>query len=131
MERGVNMIEKRKFSRVDFKKEVEIFVNDVKCLGEIENLSLKGAFLKTPYSLQIDDQIEIIIHLTANNDYDVNLKGKVIRLTDDGAGIIFDRIDLDSFSHLRNIIAYNFGDDDLVMEEFFNNITTKIDNEKG
>ncbi|MGE5605189.1 MAG: PilZ domain-containing protein [Bacteroidota bacterium] len=119
------MIEKRKFSRVDFKKEVEIFVNSEKYLGEIENLSLKGAYLKTTHPLQLDDKIEIIIHLTVNTDFDVNLKGKVIRLTNDGAGIIFDRIDLDSFSHLRNIIAYNFGDDDLVMEEFFNSINNK------
>lgn len=119
------MIEKRKFSRVDFKKEVEIFVNGVKYLGEIENLSLKGAYLKTSHPLQINDLIEIVIHLTVNTDFDVNLKGKVIRLTSDGAGIIFDRIDIDSFSHLRNIIAYNFGDDDLVMEEFFNSINTK------
>ncbi len=119
------MIEKRKFSRVDFKKEVEIFVNGVKYLGEIENLSLKGAYIKTSHSLQIDDQVEIIIHLTANTDLNVNLKGKVLRLTADGAGVIFDRIDFDSFSHLRNIIAYNFGDDDLVMEEFFNSINNK------
>lgn len=119
------MIEKRKFSRVNFKKEVEIFVNGSKYLGEIENLSLKGAYLKTTHPLKVDDPVEIIIHLTVNTDFDVNLKGKVIRLTKDGAGIVFDPIDLNSFSHLRNIIAYNFGDDDLVMEEFFNNINNQ------
>jgi len=119
------MIEKRRFSRVDFKKEVEIFVNGLKHLGEIENLSLKGAYLKSSHPLQINDRIEIVIRLAVNTDCDVNLKGKVIRLTGDGAGIIFDQIDLDSFSHLRNIIAYNFGDDDLVMEEFFNSINNK------
>lgn len=118
------MIEKRKFSRVDYKKEVEIFANGVKHIGKIDNLSLKGAYLKTTCPLQINDQVEIVIHLTANTEFNVNLKGKVVRLSDDGVGIIFDPVDLDSFAHLRNIIAYNFGDDDLVMEEFFNSITS-------
>lgn len=119
------MIEKRRFSRVDFKKEVEIFVNGAKYSGEIENLSLKGAYLKTTHPLQMGDQVEIIIHLTVNTEFDVNLRGKVVRLSDGGAGVLFDQIDLDSFAHLRNIIAYNFGDDDLVMEEFFNSINNQ------
>lgn len=116
------MIEKRKFSRVEFKKEVELLINGVKYSGEIENLSLKGAFLKTSYQLQLEDNIEMVIHLTVGTEFDINLKGKVARLTADGAGITFDRTDLDSFAHLRNIIAYNVGDDDIVMEEFFNNL---------
>ncbi len=116
------MIEKRKFSRVDFKKEVEFSINGIKYFGEIENLSLKGAYLKTPYQLQMEDRVEMVIHLTVGTEFDINLKGKVVRLTEDGVGIIFDRVDLDSFAHLRNIIAYNFGDDDVVMEEFFNNL---------
>lgn len=114
------MIEKRKFSRVQFKKEVEIIVNGQKYQGEIENLSLKGAYVKSQQRLSIGNQVELLIHLTGETDFDIDLKGKVVRLTDDGAGVLFEQVDLDSFAHLRNIIAYNFGDDDAVMEEFFN-----------
>jgi hypothetical protein len=114
------VIEKRNFSRVDFKKEVEIHICGKKSSGFIENLSLKGAYIKTTYKLQEGDQVEIVIHLAGDDDFDIYLQGKVVRLTEDGAGIIFEKLDLGSFSHLRNIIAYNYGDDDAVMEEFFN-----------
>lgn len=114
------MIEKRNFSRVDFKKEVEIHVSGRKYSGFIENLSLKGAYIKTPHKLQAGDQVEIVIHLAGDDDFDIYLQGKTVRLTEDGAGILFEKLDLGSFSHLRNIIAYNYGDDDAVMEEFFN-----------
>lgn len=121
MERNVaTVIEKRNFSRVDFKKEVEIHVSGKKYSGFIENLSLKGAYIKTTHKLQEGDQVEIVIHLAGDDDFDIYLQGKAVRLTEDGAGIIFEKLDLGSFSHLRNIIAYNYGDDDAVMEEFFN-----------
>jgi hypothetical protein len=121
MERNVaTVIEKRNFSRVDFKKEVEIHVSGRKYSGCIENLSLKGTYIKTTHKLQDGDQVEIVIHLAGDDDFDIYLQGKVVRLTEDGAGIIFEKLDLGSFSHLRNIIAYNYGDDDAVMEEFFN-----------
>lgn len=117
------MIEKRKFSRVEYKKEVEIILDNQKYQGEIVNLSLKGAYITSSHQLQIGNQVELLIHLAnGNNDFDIDLKGKVVRLTDNGAGILFERVDLDSFAHLRNIIAYNFGDDDMVMEEFLNSI---------
>lgn len=114
------MIEKRNFSRVDFKKEVEINANGEKFTGSIDNLSLKGAFITTTHKLQIEDQVELIIHLAGDEDFDIYLQGKVVRSTNDGVGILFEKLDLSSFTHLRNIIAYNFGDDDAVMEEFFN-----------
>ncbi len=121
IERNVaTVIEKRNFSRVDFKKKVEIHVNGEKYLGEIENLSLKGAYVKLAHKLQIEDFVQIVIHLAGDDDFDIYLQGKVVRLTSNGVGIIFDKLDLNSFSHLRNIIAYNYGDDDAVMEEFFN-----------
>lgn len=114
------MIEKRNFSRVDFKKEVEINANGEKFLGNIDNLSLKGAFIKTLHKLKIEDRVEVTIHLAGDEDFDVYLQGIVIRSTNDGIGILFEKLDLGSFTHLRNIIAYNYGDDDAVMEEFFN-----------
>ena len=115
------MIEKRNFSRVDYRKEAEVYVNGAKYQAEIENLSLKGAFLKIAHQLQIDDQLELVINLVSDaNDFKIELKGKVVRLTPEGVGVVFERMDLDSFTHLRNIIAYNFGDDDAVMEEFYN-----------
>lgn len=119
------MIEKRKFSRVEFKKEAEILINGKKYQGEIVNLSLKGAYIKTAHQLQMGNSVEVLIRLAGDGDFDIDLKGKVVRSTNDGVGIMFDQIDLDSFAHLRNIIAYNFGDDDAIMDEFLNFITDK------
>jgi len=36
----------------------------------------------------------------------------------DGVALQFAQVDLDSFVHLKNIVAYNSGGEDKIMEEF-------------
>lgn len=116
-------MEKRRFSRVDFNLKAYVYCRNLSIKGEVENLSLKGMFVKTGEKLQPGDVVESTIYLTGTTnplDISVNIKGAVVRTEENGLVLQFKEMDLDSFSRLKNIIAYNNGNADKVMDEFLN-----------
>lgn len=118
-------MEKRKFLRVDFKLKAFVSCRNLSFKGEVENLSLKGMFVRTKEKLQPADMVETTIYLTGTSnplDISVNIKGRVIRTEENGIVLEFKEMDLDSFAQLKNIIAYNNGNADKVMDEFVNAI---------
>ncbi len=60
----------------------------------------------------------------------VNFNGIVTRVAEDGVGFTFEKMDLDSYMHLKNIIAYNIDDAEKVMEEIGHSIDEKFASEK-
>ena len=121
----------RKFSRVDFQVSATIKTSEKQFQGEIENLSMSGMFMETTEHLVIGDAVDISIILTGTNpEISVNFNGRVCRVTTDGLGFTFDKIDLDSYTHLKNIIAYNIDDSEKVMEEIYHSIDEKLSAEK-
>lgn len=123
-------MEKRKLSRVNFNIRALLSYKSLNFEGDVENLSLSGIFIKTGNKLDIglNETMDIKINmLGSSSDLIINLKGIVVRNDEKGIGLKFDKVDLDSFIHLKNIIAYNFGDEDRIMDEFFNFISEKKD----
>jgi hypothetical protein len=63
--------------------------------------------------------LDITISLTGDtSSLSISVKGSVVRIDQDGVALEFEKIDLDSFVHLKNIVAYNDGDEKKIMEEF-------------
>lgn len=119
-------MEKRELTRVAFNIEAAVKYGDQTFTGKVENLSLNGMFIQTAGKVKPRDTVEITIHLAGEtSELEVNLTGTVIRTTPEGIGLQFQKVDLDSFIHLRNIVAYNSEDEDKVMEEFFKFINHK------
>ena len=117
----------RKFSRVKFNVSASIKTADRQFQGSVENLSMNGMFLVTRERLEADETVEIVIFLTGSvPEISVAFSGRVIRATDDGLGFVFDKIDLDSYTHLKNIIAYNIDDSEKVLEEIHQSIDEKM-----
>ena len=56
----------------------------------------------------------------------VNFNGIVTRIAENGIGFTFEKMDLDSYMHLKNIIAYNIDDSQKVMEEIGHLIDEKF-----
>ena len=109
----------RKATRVIFKSEGEITFNDITIKGQIENLSLRGMFLKTSAKIDTNTNVDTKIYLSGTeSDLSIKLKGIVTRLDKNGLAIQFDEMELDSFVHLKNIVSYNEGDADKIMREF-------------
>ncbi len=121
----------RKFSRVQFNVGATVRIGARQFHGAVENLSMTGMFLVTNEQLAEGDTADITIALTGTlPEIAVNFTGVVTRLTDDGVGFTFEKMDLDSYMHLKNIIAYNIDDAEKVMEEIGHSIDEKFATDK-
>lgn len=117
----------RKFSRVPFHVTATVTAGGRSFQGKVSDLSMNGMFLETPERLPDGEAVDLMITLEGTEpEITVSFQGKVSRTTENGIGFHFEKIDLDSYTHLRNIIAYNMADAEKVMDEIFTNIEEKI-----
>ena len=101
-------MEKRVEKRINFHVKGSIEHNGSSCSGDIENLSMKGMFIKACSEIPEGTDVLAIIHLSgASSDLTVRIDGKVARNEPRGIAVTFNRIDLDSYNYLKNIISYN------------------------
>lgn len=113
------MENKRNFSRVDFKIDALLKVGEMTIKGEVKDLSLHGIFVQTTELIPVGTPVELTIYLTAIPPcIVVHINGVVVRSLEDGVGCTFDKMDAESFAHIRSILAYQSGDDEKVMDEF-------------
>jgi hypothetical protein len=117
----------RKFSRVRFKVGATVKCADRQFQGAVENLSMAGMFLVTNEQLTEGEPVDITIVLTGTMpEVTVDFNGIVSRIAEQGVGFTFEKMDLDSYMHLKNIIAYNIDDAEKVMEEIGHSIDEKL-----
>jgi hypothetical protein len=112
----LNDDDRRKYSRVGFATEIKIVLktngNQVKLEGSSEDLSLKGIFVSTDERFAPGTLCSVKIYLTGGIEkIELLIEGTVIRETDSGIGIVFNSMDVDTYSHLKNIVYYNRVDD--------------------
>jgi len=112
-------MEKRHFSRVDYHVHAVIVCDGETIQAEVENLSLKGVLVRSDSILPMGKEAEISITLSnVSPPVKINLVGQVVRAQEGELGFSFNRIELESFIHLRNIVSICKGDADSVMDEF-------------
>ena len=101
-------MEKRTDRRIHFVVKGTVEHEGVACSGDIENLSMKGMFLMACGEIPADSAVKVTIQLSgASSDLFLRITGTVARSDSKGIAVIFNRIDLDSYAHLKNIITYN------------------------
>ncbi len=108
--------ERRKHDRVGFQTKIQIlFEADETAInfsGHSRDLSLKGMLINSKNMFPCGAKCTIKIYLTGGIDkIELQMKGTIIRSGDNGTGISFDSMDLDTYSHLKNIVHYNSWDD--------------------
>jgi hypothetical protein len=87
--------------------------------GEVRDVSLRGIYVVTEELLPVGSPVEITIYLSAADPpIVIGVTGVVARLVPGGIGCSFDKMDVDSFTHLRSIISYHGGDASKAMDEF-------------
>jgi hypothetical protein len=73
-----------------------------------QDLSMKGLFVQTDESLQEGSLCKISLSPSGQSDpLTLIMKGMVQRITEGGVGIKFTEIDLESYSHLKNLVMLN------------------------
>lgn len=114
---------RRHHVRVPFHATVDLDFAGQKYNGcETENLSAKGVLVLNINGRSLGDICDIDLHLTGSTEnISLSIQGEVVRVIDSGIGIHFTGIDLDSYTHLRNIIYYNADDPDVLDKFPFDN----------
>jgi hypothetical protein len=116
-------MERRKNRRVAFEVSASVRAGRVSIRGTVDNLSMKGMFLRTGETVSEDSLLEISISLSGSSSFlSMELEGRAVRQTEAGIAIEFDKMDLDSFIHLRNVIAQNCDEPDYAYEEYCRSI---------
>jgi hypothetical protein len=104
--------ERRKNSRVGFTTTIQILLEadgeTINLEASSRDLSLKGIFVITEKKFSSGTKCTITVYLTGTIDkIELLMKGTIVRVTDNGMGIGFDSMDVDTYSHLKNIVQYN------------------------
>lgn len=108
--------ERRKHSRVGFATQIKIILktqaHQMDLEGSSKDLSLKGIFVRTDKQFVMGTACCVNVYLTGGiEEIKLSMEGSVVRQTDTGIGIAFDSMDVDAYSHLKNIVRYNRVDD--------------------
>lgn len=103
--------------RVEFGTEVEVTVasDDLerKYRGSSKDLSLRGIYIKTDNKLELETRCSVEIKLVGvQEELILKMEGHVVREDEAGFAIYFESVDLDSYSHLKNIVKYNTPEND-------------------
>ncbi len=119
---------RREFSRVQVHLNAEVTANGVRHEGgAMENLSLKGGFLRIANGPPEGALCDIRLHLDGT-EVVVHAQGTVVRMGPAGSAIQFTEIvGLDSLEHLRNLILFNAHDPHQVEQEFHDHLGLKRD----
>lgn len=124
------MKDRRNFSRVEFRVSALLQAEGVAIKGEVTDVSLHGLYMETDELIPVGSPVEITIYLSSTTEpVVINVKGTVARLVPGGIGCAFDKMDIESFAHLRSIISYQGGDESKVMAEFSEYIVRKMHDE--
>lgn len=109
----------RRFTRIPFKMNTDLVVNDETYSTEkITNLSVGGCLLPVDVDPQPGSSCTIKITLEGTSDeMAIMIDGEIVRKTPEGLAIKFVRIDPESLFHLQNIIRYNSPDADIIESE--------------
>jgi len=105
-----NSDERRQSPRVEFKTEIVLNTpsQSYRLEGSSGDISRKGIYIYTKEDIPVETVCEVKVVLSgAQPPVVIDVKGRVARKTDDGIGVEFREMDLDSFSHLKKIIEYN------------------------
>ena len=125
------MHNQRNFSRVPFKVSCLLQCEGVALKGEVKDVSMHGLFLETTERLTVGTPVEITIYLSSEEPIVINVSGTVTRSDDAGIGCVFNKMDVDSFAHLRSVISYQLGDATQVLTEFAEYVRKKVGDGPG
>ncbi|MGR3175634.1 MAG: PilZ domain-containing protein [Candidatus Scalindua sp.] len=112
------MDEKRNFSRINFTASTQVEFNDNVYEGELLDLSLRGALLslKDQVPLKLNDRCVIRISLHSS-DIKLVFDSELTHINKNNLGFKFLGEDVETMTHLRNLLSLNVGDYDKITDE--------------
>jgi hypothetical protein len=102
--------ERREKIRVHYQTKiiVEADTATIQLDGSTRDLSLGGVFVNTDKKLALDTRCKVKVLLSGLNfPLFIEIDGRIVRTDESGIAIVFESMDLDSYTHLKNIVRYN------------------------
>ena len=76
--------------------------------GSSRDLSLNGIFVTTDHKIPLQSPCRVKILLSGMKPpLFLEMEGRIVRSDASGMAITFESMDLDSYTHLKNIVRYN------------------------
>lgn len=102
--------DRRQFSRVAFNGDVTLCQSNQRWLGEVVDISLKGALIRLPKACTLTPDMPIQLILNLADDTVIEMTVSLCHIQGNLAGLVCQQIDVDSVAHLRRLIELNTGD---------------------
>ncbi len=118
---------RREFTRVPSGLEVDLSLADgSEITGYLENISLRGVFVRTSERAPSGTECRITLHLAGRGGpFTLEASGFVVHVDQEGLGVCFDEITFEAFERLRNLVFYNADDPGAVEDEFEGQLRTR------
>ncbi len=109
--------ERRKFQRIQFPCEVELQDKNGHFTGTLIDISLQGVLLGHLPNHKYLVGSCLGLHLQLKQDVCIEMQVRVVFANDSQLGCCWEKIDIDSFCHLKRVIELNAGDSELILRE--------------
>jgi len=112
------MEDKRRFTRIIFSTPAQLTVGSNSYNTHLIDLSLKGALVKAEQDLTgfVGQDCSLSFTLPSS-EIVIDIEASITHVEHNNVGMVCTKIDLDSVSHLKRLIALNLGDEDLLDRE--------------
>jgi len=116
-------VEKRRFTRVPYKLEAMLIQGKDRLPVIIKNISIKGVFLAVKGIFEAGQPVVLEFKgYHPEGEELVEISGTVKHLDIDGIGMKFDSMDLETFDIIKNIVSYQIGDADKILDELYKSL---------
>ncbi|MDN3514988.1 MAG: PilZ domain-containing protein [Candidatus Brocadia sp.] len=109
----------RYFSRIKFPAQAQIELNNTIHKLELLDISLRGALLHSSIHIPLTKGICCLlkIYLPTSN-INLTFNAELVHLNKNNLGFKFLDADIDTVTHLRNLLGHNVGNHDKITHEF-------------
>ncbi len=113
-----NSSKRRQFTRLPFKGRARISDGETKRECELVDISLKGVLLRQleGITLTVGEVYTIDVFLGRHAAM-ITMRTKAVHVSSTLAGFRWDKMDIESFSHLHRLLELNLGDPSLMERE--------------
>ena len=110
-------MEKRNFTRVKLNADVLLEHNGASLVGELDDISLKGMFVRTSLTIPISEPVHVTVNAYPYTG--IELDARVVRSGENGVELEINRMAVESFVRLRDLIMHRATDPYVVMNEVY------------
>jgi len=123
--------ERRHFTRIPFDADVTLSRDERHWQAQLIDISLHGVLVSRPDDWPVDGKDECCIELPLGADSSIKVNGKVAHLEADHIGLSFENMELESASHLKQLLLFNLGAQSMVDREIQELITLHATDAQG